>query len=413
MLKTQIVQPIYHSNQRTEFRVSSKGKVLLPNLRLCNFGVSSTNSAFPVVNFGVAGGVLSLIKNIVIYSGNVILDQITDADQWLGVSNLVGTAPEARDLKQKLLCSNLNILSLDDGDLRHSITFQPFENKLQGRVNLQDVFPFLKAQITSEKGQVMMDEDGSPMTLEYLTDFDDIRLVIEYHTVANHIFAAQNIATNNGQPTAWVVSQPELVFEEVIDEELAADILKSSPVRFVVRAIERERLDLTQNGSVRLRAFDGKQLTNLILQTIPGGAADPQLCYAYSSIQPSEKIQLVLNGRKLLPFQGADTAARKAALLADTFESFLSFTGSTDINFGNRTATAASPVFAARPAAMIGDLSFMGVSILDTVSQLELEYQNATAGPYVAPLQIWAWGEVLKYVSKDKKTGAIQTGYVA
>lgn len=415
MLKTQIVQPIYHSNQRTEFRVGSKGKVLLPNLRLCNFGISAITAggAAPgtMDTFGFAGGCLSLIKNIVLYSGNVILDQITDADQWLGISNMITSAPEARDLKQKLLCSNLNILSLDDGDLRHSITFQLLEGKLLGRVNLQDVFPFLNAQITGPNKQPIMGEDGSPMTLDYLPDFDDLRLVIEYHTAANHIFAAPNITAPNGRPTAWTVSQPELVYEEVVDEEFAAEIMKYRPVRYVVRAIERERLDLTQNGSVRLRAFDGKQLYNLVMQTISDNTSDPQLCYAYSTLQPGEKMQLVVNGRKLLPFQGADSAARKSALFSDTLESFISFTGSTDINFGNRDAKAAAPVFAPRPAAMIGDLSFLGVSILDTVSQLELEYQNSTA--YAAPIQIWAWGEVFKYVLKDKSTGMLETGYVS
>jgi len=82
-ITTRLIDPVFNqANFRTEFRLHPD-TVYLTNWRLINVGVDGEDSEY----HGVLG-VESCIKNIYLYDGNQLLDQIIDAPRVRTFQNL-------------------------------------------------------------------------------------------------------------------------------------------------------------------------------------------------------------------------------------------------------------------------------------------------------------------------------------
>jgi len=397
--KTVITQTTFHSNSRTEFRLASDRKVLSSQLRICNFGVGSVtkaNAADPTPLYNLGTGIYGCIKQITLYAGSIILDELKDASRWLGMVNLAGQTDAAWDLKQKLLCTGLNLRHDEPIQSSSLLELRPQSSKYLGMINLQSVFPMLSA------------------VGDYLIDFSDLRVVIEYNTDLAQIFQNQGVL-----PTGCTFNQPIFVHDEIIDEALAAQMLaKGSKSAWQYLAIEREVVNINATvanagdfNSLRLRSMDQKMINNLILQVLPAGAADAQLGYAYSVNMPQgdDKFNFVLNSKRLLPQNGFNTPARKAGAVADMFPAGMTvFTLAHDVP--SSTGNVYSQLFDAKLQAMFNKLAFVNCDLKDVVNQLDMEYSRKAIAAVNPAVQIWVWSRVLKEGAKAAD-GTIITQY--
>lgn len=380
-LRTSYNVPFFHTNARTEFRIDSSDKVVLANIRLCDFGLTP---AAGDANYAVTAGLYSIIRNIYLYSGSILIDQMRDCSKYMAIKNMRGSSADIYDLNQQLLCSN-NVL---DGDvIAH---FEALSNKLIGRVPLSQIFGLLRSTDT-------------------LNSWDTLRLVIEYNTNANDIFVNQG-----GRPAAWTVSTPLLAYDELVVDEQGRDAMmkQGKAVTLTYSQIERERWYVPQNSayySQRLRAFDDKTLTKVVIQTLENDV-DDYLCKNYSLAVLGEKIQLNVNGKKLLPYQGAFLQNQKTAMFHDSFGAHICFTGE---NQDTNTDGAVDNIYGdGQSNGLLGQLSFFGCDVLNKITNLDVEYaRDTTVAGQTAELEMWIFGEVNMYLKKEA-TGKISIGYV-
>jgi hypothetical protein len=387
-LRTDYLVPFYHSNTRTEFRISSADKIILTNLRLCDFG-AVLGMAFPT-SYCRTAGLYSLIKNIYLYSGAVLIDQMRDCSKYMAIKNMKSTSADIYDLNQRLLCSN-NVLepvgTSFSPETAPSVNMNDNTNQLLGRVPLSQIFGLLRS-------------------IETFNMWNDIRLVIEYNTDPNEIFQAPRPAVG-----AYTINTPLLATDELVVDEAGRDAMMKTgrSVSVVYQQIERERWYVsagTSYYSQRLRAFDTRILSSLIIQTLDSVNADDQLCRNFSSTVTGEKMNLVVNGKKLLPYQGADTPQKKTAMFQDTFGSHICFTGENDLlNLAENEVTLA---YGDEALALQGSLSFFGCDVMNRIATLDVEYAREVG---VTPqLELWAFGQVSLYLKKDA-SGKIVMGY--
>jgi hypothetical protein len=398
--KTNYEVPFFHSNTRTEFRIYSGEKVVLSNLRLCEFGCSSVvpPAGRPAeASYTRGAGLYSLIKNVYLYSGSVLIDQLKDCHRFMGFKNLIMPSSEAEDLNRFLLCSN-SALELTDGndDEANRIDYLGNLNKLIGRVPLAQVFSLLTA-------------------VDFFNGWNDLRLVIEYNTNVNEIFS--NTA-NVPRPTGFTVNTPLLAWDELVMglNEKDAMMKEGKQVKVAYEQVHAERWYVPLNQSYysqRLRAFDEKIVSRLVLQTAVPNQFSDTFGRCYSRPILGEKINLVLNGRKHLPYQGADTPNKKLAMCVDSFGDIMTFTGQNDINF----SADLTQVFAnSAQASLEGNngMSLLACDVLNRVNSLDVEYArdlSVMGVSFPAELELWAYGAVSMYLVKNAD-GTVQTGYV-
>ena len=145
--RTNILEPITHTNKKTSFRVQSGNRVIYSNLRLVDFGLSSVAGQTGQECFAFGSGAYALIKNVRLYSGNTLLDQCLDCDRIMGHHMLRGSTMDKFDLDQPLVGNSLNI-RLNQTDIVNAVyetALQPLANKLLARIKLDDVLPLLKS----------------------------------------------------------------------------------------------------------------------------------------------------------------------------------------------------------------------------------------------------------------------------
>lgn len=399
--KTNYEVPFFHSNTRTEFRISSADKVVLSNLRLCEFGCSSVvpvglNPADAAYVRGA--GLYALIKNIYLYSGSVLIDQMRDVSRFMGFKNLIMTSAEAQDLNRFLLCSSSAVeLSTGNDDEANRVEYVTELNKLIGRVPLGQIFSLLNAT-------------------DFFNSWNDLRLVIEYNTDVRDIF--DNQGGIHPRPLSFTVNTPLLAWDELVMglNEKEMMLKEGKQVKLAYEQVERERFYVPDGAayySQRLRAFDEKIVSRIVVQTaIPNQFSD-SMGRSYSKAILGEKINFVLNGRKHLPYQGADTPAKKLAMCADSFGDIMTFTGQNDIiNEDNLPFVYANNAQSTLQGS--NGMSLLSCDILNRVTTLDCEYArdiSVDGVSTVGQLELWAFGAVSMYLVKNAD-GSIQTGYV-
>ena len=81
-VKSQIIDPVFHSENRCEFRLANRGEAYLPTLRLGNIGLTKDAGNNNTYHFGA--GAASVISRIRLMDGNEELERsspVAPADQ--------------------------------------------------------------------------------------------------------------------------------------------------------------------------------------------------------------------------------------------------------------------------------------------------------------------------------------------
>ncbi len=374
-----ILDPYYHSNKRTEFKLFNRNRQFSPKLRLVNFGVSQTTPAgLDADSFNIAGGILSLIKNIYLYFDDILVDQIKDANQYLPIQNLHKKMYTTfRDVDNKIKCSNLNLLRTEVDPTVLDLV-EP-SGKLLGMLDLTEVFPLLAVLNASS---IM------------LASIMEIRLSIEYETNINKIFVAP-------VPQNFTINQPEIVYDEYFGMQVA----NNGDFSVNIGAVENERFLLSgvaYKQSVRVRAFDGKYLMNLLFQNVLNNAPiDDNLTVSKSDILNDEKVNLQINGATIVNFQGVDNDAKKLSFTVDSLALGNHFcpTGMSMQNAGVGNFGKYGPGL----DALQTHLSYLGLDVNRMINDRIL-YEVSYAGDAQGACTVYAYGKVLKAVIKQGST---------
>jgi hypothetical protein len=397
LTRTVVLEASSHTNQKTVFRIPSKGKLILSQLRLVNFGIESLSHRDGNENFAWGSGVYSLISAVRLYSGNILLDEIKDAHRYLSLANLTGTTNYNWDVRNKTLCSSVNVeteLLLDD---LNKLELKPKANKLLGLVNLSDFLAIC---------------ESTPA----FWDWPDMRVEVEYNTKKEFVLSSDGQGRRPG--LTWTVSQPTMLYTEEMDEmtvkQTAAALSKNGATSLVFNCYEREYLASvpdTVQSSLRLRGFDNKYLDSLVVQVIdpaydlPENQSTNKLCQGRSDMVDSLKFNWMLNGSRMLPFNGFDTAARQAASMADyTVQMVVPFNAWDQLVPGDNVVEE----FISKEVNLLsGHMHWTSVDVKALVNRLDIDiFHNSANGP----VEMWVWGYVTKFVTKDSK-GNIVVGY--
>jgi hypothetical protein len=390
-LRTNYLVPFFHNNTRTEFRIQSDDKVVLTNMRLCDFGISDFDSDANDLAYARSAGLYALIKNIYLYSGSVLVDQMRDCSKYMGIKNAKATSADMYDLNQQLLCSNnvLETFQITDPQHPDQVEMNINDQKLIGRVPLSQIFALLRATDTFNM-------------------WNDLRLVIEYNTNSVEIFQTE-------LPNSWTINTPLLGYDELVVDEAGRDAMmkQGRAITLVYSQTERERWYVPQGASYysqRLRAFDSKTLSSVVVQTKLPNVPDQYLANNYSLAVDGEAINLVVNGKKLLPYTGCSTPNMKLAMFNDSFGQVVSFTGEADSIDTDQAEL--DNIYGPIAQELLGRFSFFGCDVLNKINTLDVEYSRNTAiAGNTVEFELWMFGQVQMYLKKDA-TGRIMTGYV-
>ena len=327
-VKSQILDPVFESASRCEFRLNNRGESYLPSMRLGNVGLQKTagDNNF----YHVGPGAASPISRISLLDGNEPLDTLRNVGNWLTFKNSLHTNSQNNNVFTKMTGSSLGwatgatgeLLSGDDKAVREG------QADSLGTLDLREVFPLLNS-------------------VSHLSTklFKNLRVVIEYHTDPKALVERQlPTARTDGLAKAT----PLLIVDEIVDEALAASLDASMKSADFV-AIEHDEVSvpqvpgITTGGAVadsavqsvklRVNGFQNKavgrimiskvyqSLDNYVYDTNAAGTDTGMrgLAQYGSKALHKEEVNITLNGRAVLTGSGITSPASMAMLCADVW----------------------------------------------------------------------------------------------
>lgn len=413
-VKTHYIDPVFNrSKQRVEFRMPVENGLYLSNMRVMNIGITVDEEAQDDLrryNFMV--GSLGCIKNIYLYDGKQVLDQLLNFQQVEAFRNLNKSNGTNTDSKKVMKNHGLGYIVQDAGYDENTDT--PFPNiylidefnKTQrnlrphsdesttpkGYLNLQDVFPLLK-------------------NLQYVDGvvFKNLRVVMELTT--------KNVLAQFGNGNLVDTTQPLLAVDEILNEKLHQQVT-SNFTSVLWNAIEQETVFLPeqiggvgnkkQRSVFQLKGFDNKTVNSLFLQKEAINFNSVFFGQLGSEEMFHEKVQFVLNGSNLLPEEGLTASNQKLAMLTASFGNFNTILGS------QTTGLIAQDNLMTFPVQRVSHHSYVGLMLnMAKVQELQLNYErdlvdidnNSLGGYYIQALRLNVFAQVQKAIVKTS------TGY--
>jgi hypothetical protein len=365
-----IVDPTFHSNKRTEFKLYNKGRFYAPNLRLVDFGVSDIQGNVNP-NFCILGGLYSVIKNISLYFNDVLVQQVKDASQYLSIKNAVKSNYTVfRDVNNNIVCSSVVLDRSQENQAQLKLI--KGTSKLTGVLYLNQVFSLLDTMNSAKLN---------------LADINEIRVSIEYETDVNKIFSSEDL------PQGFSISQPSIIYTEFFNLTGPTDF------KLAVQSVENERFIVQPNNnkqSIRVRAFDGKTVANIICQNLPNNQVSNLLGYQYSQKLEGEKVNLMVNSAMMLPFQGVDNEAKKLVWTSKSMGNHFSPLLSAMENFN---LNAFQAVYDDRLAELASKLSYLSVDLNKKIDRID--YEVSWDGQGQNNTTVYVYGHVEKIISKQ------------
>lgn len=329
-IKTNLIDPVYDGkNKRTEFRLQ-KDKLYLPNFRLSNLGFTSIAASG---NINKSGGIYSFIKNIYLYDGRTVLDQILGVNDYLTWKNYNSENSVNRDINKWLVKHKLgyDYFGIGEGTINEFLvqkqTAIDITDTPTAWLDLTEVFPFLR------------NSEYVPTSI-----YKNLSVVVEY-TVDNLTLIP------DGGTTPSTTLEPLLIVDEIMDPEFINNFLKTyKGVRYL--AIEHDQqfiagadasatvklsntnTSINQKVSFKINGFDNKVVNRMLVIKKPT-INNTSFGTLHSQSFVDEKLQFRVNGRDLLPDDGIDKPNRRLAMLNDAFGLCNTVVGSNTVGFAN------------------------------------------------------------------------------
>ena len=364
-LKTRFVEPVYHDGTtRTEFRLPP-GVTYASNLRITNLGavLPTATAASPANKLcGLLGG----IRHIYFYQAGRLIDQRREFNRWAAFNMAYNQTNEyntglARSMVQcdwgyEIDGPTGNVYSA--GPAAQFITDDPATTST-AVLYLKDVFSFLRSV------------DWLPDSLAPIT------IIIEWDLRTNTVCPVQDVQSFL-QPTLVADYNESPKIATAAEKELSRDIAYNATVHDVAYV---DGINPTAGGpfqvqqqSLRPRGMDGLNVQRLLVSAEPTAGLSDQVGRLASASRFRGTDRFVVNGAQLHGYEGLSTEARRLQVLSDTYGVVNSLPG-----LAQPTA-----VFAANhinaPNGLIGEVSYTGVPINETVR--DLQYEWARTGVY-------------------------------
>ena len=324
-IKSAIIDPVFTSTTRCEFRLANRGEAYMPTMRIGNLGLLKTALNDNEYHFGP--GAASVINRIQLLDGNEELDSLRNVGNWLTFKNSLHTNSQNDNVFTDMVGGSLGWGTGATGELLsndNKVVRQGGASTL-GTLDLREVFPILNA-------------------VSHLSTslFPNLRVVVEYHTDVR--------ALVNTQTTAGVAgvakSVPILIVDEIVDEALIQS-LDSQFTQAAWVGIEHDQVQVPQVANItnagtageqsvqvsnlRVNGFQDKAVSRIMiskvyqdlgqyLDTPDGGVLQMRAVAQYGSrALHKEEFNMRLNGRNVLAGRGVTDPASATMLCADTW----------------------------------------------------------------------------------------------
>lgn len=409
--KTEILNSVFdQSNYRSEFRLTPD-KLYLSNMRILNLGLTSAEFGMGTGRYNLVNGVGSIIKNVYLYDGSVILDKVINFADYSAFTSYNKTNQHNSDISKILARSGLgfvyekepNALDGVSNDITIKETFPnaPHRpeilavNTAMGFLNLREMFPLLKGA------------GGLPFIHTGL--FKNLRVVIEYNVKGSVVEAV---------PVAEKSTLPILVADFIDDGGAAAAKYLSSFKQQTWISNELEIVSVpapsaaelasgSQSLKLRLTGALGKTVNYMLMQK--KGTTEVSTLYGSHGSETciGEVVQIYCNGSAVLPEQGITRPNQRLAVLHDTFGVMNSHSCS------NQLPTLSADKIIDNPDARCGRLDYFGCIINKQVQALDLSYSRLVAdvvgidARYSQGLTLNVFYGVLKAIVKDKDSYSV------
>jgi hypothetical protein len=387
---TEIYNSVFdQSKYRSEFRLTPD-KLYLSNMRILNVGLTAVNVGEKRYNLIAGAG--SVIKNIYLYDGSVVLDKIINFGDFSAFQAYNHTNQYNSDIAKVLQRNGLGFVyekepNPSNGEA-YAITIKETfpncphtpqleqENSALGYLNLNTLFPLLKA--------------GSGLQFLHTGLFKNLRVVIEYNVAGSLVGEGVGAVTGT--------SLPILVADSVVDPKVAEKWLSEfKQISWFGNEVESVHVPVPsaeetsageQSIKYRLTGALNKTVNWMLVQK--KGTTDTSALYGShgSETMVDESFQVVCNGSNLLPEQGCTKPAERLALLHDTFSVC-----------NTHTCASTLPIYYADvyiddDQDRVGRLDYFGCVVNKKISSLDLLYSR-TIGPVVTTLPRYRQGLTL------------------
>lgn len=399
-LKTHVIDPVRDiANSRTEFRLGGGDSVYLSNMRLMNLGVITDR----VDEYNALTGCYGMIKQMSLYDGSTLLDQILSAQQLMGFRLYNKSNDKARDQSRYLAKNELGFM-FDGKDFGAQAVTIPFYTSEQARTRTNT------AEDTTNKGWLSLRE-AFPMLKEalYLPTrvFKNLRLVVQYDTDADNIVQQVNATVVTKQ------TEPILVVDELVDEQVSMQVTNAFK-ELSYRSIEYDSVVVpsitptagnpnpVQTVNFNINGFDNKFVNRIMMANFPVTKISDYVGDSYSQNMINQKVQFRINGANKAPRDGDgwNRPNQRLARVVDTWGECVNVPG------GNSTGiNDSSNIGNALVQDLVGKLDYTGIVIGDRVNEMQLTYTRTGMYTNTAPeneqtfnqaIRLQLYGEVEK-----------------
>ena len=367
-LQSTIIDPVFHSDTRCEFRIQNRGQAYMPTLRIGNIGLEKTGAASNAYHFG--SGTSSVISRIRLLDGQEELDSLRNVAQWLTFKGALKTNSQNTNVFNNLNGDSQGWIYGATGELLEANTKQVREGDeaTLGLLDLRECFPFLNS-------------------VSHLSTklFKNLRVVIEYVPKSQkHLLVNSQIDANVG---LLKKSIPILICDEIRDDALVAALDKQmtsaswvsiehdlanlpAPPTALTQA-NAETGGISQRVQLRMNGCLGKAVSRVMIaktyeSTGAGGPNVNQGTIGVNEVKAlggygskaflKETFNMRLNGRNVLGGEGLTSPAQITMMLSDTW-------GALDMcPFQNQQSVGLDTVYTNYAATPAGPANIVGIN---------------------------------------------------
>lgn len=323
-VKSTIIDPVFTSSSRCEFRLANRGEAYMPTMRIGNLGLTNTglNNEY---HFGV--GAASVIDRIQLLDGNEELDALRNVGNWLTFKNSLRTNSQNDNVFKDMVGGSVGWATGATGELlsnENKLVRPAGDSSALGTLDLREIFGILN--------------NVSHLSTKL---FPNLRVVIEYH------LANDALVSNQTNVADLAKSIPILIVDEIVDDALVASLDKQFNQASWV-AIEHDQSQMAevpgvrgqsvdtavvQNSNLRINGFQNKAVSRIMISKVyqnksnyiydvkADGSSTAMRGFSQygSKALHKEEFNLRVNGRNVLAGRGVNTPAAMTMLCADTW----------------------------------------------------------------------------------------------
>jgi hypothetical protein len=287
-IRTLLLDPQTHNSQRTLFTIQKGLKIKASKIRVCNFNIS--NDAGNQVYFNHSG-IYSLLSKISVLSLNgTEIDRLSNMEiMAIRLNHLENGSQFSinRQLSQNM-CNSIYVNNLGQADLTE-LPQRDDASLMSQYIDVSFCLAYLQQRTVIDEGMTVL--------LEYA---DASVLGFNYNFIVPPALAIDEFLTEVPSDPFDVISYPSIVQDRLI-------------------------IPLTQKSfDKRLNSFYNQYITNMYFLNVANPTVNPLV---NANAKQGEQLQIILDGRQLIPLNGINHPGKKLGFLTDFSGGFTSVPG--------------------------------------------------------------------------------------